>query len=103
LICREEDHEGAADYDFDHPHAIDFDLALQVMQQLIRGEDTHIPTYCFVAHKRTGVMQPVKCSPIVILEGIHGLYDARLRALMDLKIFVLTPDDIRLARRSKYT
>ena len=47
-------------------------------------------------------MEPVKSTPIIIVEGIHGLYDERLRALMDLKIFVLTPDDIRLSRRSKY-
>jgi len=44
-------------------------------------------------------MQPVKSTPIIIFEGIHGLYDSRLRDLMDLKIFVLTPDDIRLSRR----
>ena len=48
-------------------------------------------------------MQPVKSTPIIIFEGIHGLYDSRLRDLMDLKIFVLTPDDIRLSRRSKYS
>ena len=48
-------------------------------------------------------MQPVKSTPIIIFEGIHGLYDSRIRDLMDLKIFVLTPDDIRLSRRSKYS
>ena len=101
MIASEEDHEDAANYDFDHPEAIDFDLAYEVMQQLLRGEDTLIPTYCFIQHKRTGEMKPVKCSPIIVFEGIHGLYDSRLRELMDLKIFVLTPDDIRLSRRSK--
>ena len=30
-----------------------------------------------------------------------ALYEERFRALMDLKIFVLTDDDIRLARRIK--
>jgi len=44
-------------------------------------------------------MQTVKSTPIIIFEGIHGLFDSRLRSLMDLKIFVLTPDDIRLSRR----
>lgn len=34
-----------------------------------------------------------------MFEGIHALYERRFRDLCDLKIFVLTPDDIRLARR----
>ena len=38
-------------------------------------------------------------SPIIIFEGILSLYDVRIRELMDIKIFVLTDDDIRLARR----
>lgn len=44
-------------------------------------------------------MQKVKSAPIVIFEGIHSIYEERFRRIMDLKIFVLTPDDIRLARR----
>lgn len=41
----------------------------------------------------------VKSQPIVIFEGILALYEKRFRDLMDLKIFVMTDDDIRLARR----
>lgn len=44
---------------------------------------------------------PVKTAPIIIFEGIHANLERRFREIMDLKIFVLTPDDIRLARRSK--
>ena len=46
-------------------------------------------------------MEKVHSSPIIIFEGILSLYDARIRELMDIKIFVLTDDDIRLARRCK--
>ena len=60
-----------------------------------------IPTYDFALHQRTNVVKNVKTAPIVIFEGIHSIYEERFRAMMDLKIFVLTPDDIRLARRSK--
>ena len=42
---------------------------------------------------------PVYAAPIVIFEGIHAIVEERFRDLMDLKIFVLTPDDIRLCRR----
>lgn len=34
-----------------------------------------------------------------MFEGIHAFYESRFRNLCDLKIFVLTPDDIRLGRR----
>lgn len=34
-----------------------------------------------------------------MFEGIHAIFEERFRQIMDLKIFVLTPDDIRLARR----
>ena len=37
--------------------------------------------------------------PIFIFEGILALHEKRFRDLMDLKIFVMTDDDIRLARR----
>lgn len=36
---------------------------------------------------------------VVIFEGILSLYDERIRALMDLRVFVDTDDDVRLARR----
>jgi uridine kinase len=39
---------------------------------------------------------------VVIFEGIFGLYDKRILELMDLKIFVDTDDDIRLARRCTF-
>ena len=41
----------------------------------------------------------MKWQPIVIFEGILSLYEKRFRDLMDLKIFVMTDDDVRLARR----
>jgi uridine kinase len=41
----------------------------------------------------------VKSAPIIIFEGLFAIYEERFRKMMDLKIFVLTPDDIRLSRR----
>jgi uridine kinase len=65
----------------------------------LSGHDVQIPTYDFATHKRTDVLQTVKTAPIIVFEGIHGIFEERFRKIMDLKIFVLTPDDIRLARR----
>ena len=36
---------------------------------------------------------------MLIFEGILALYEKRFRDIMDLKIFVLTDDDVRLSRR----
>lgn len=41
----------------------------------------------------------LQAQPILIFEGILALYEKRFRDLMDLKIFVMTDDDIRLSRR----
>ena len=59
-----------------------------------------MPIYDFITHSRkTDEVEHVKCQPLLIFEGIMALYEKRFRNLMDLKIFVLTDDDIRLARR----
>jgi len=46
-------------------------------------------------------MLTVKAQPIIIFEGIMSMYESRFRDLMYLKIFVMTDDDVRLARRFK--
>lgn len=68
----------------------------------MRYEDVDLPIYDFNTHTRKdGVFEHVKCKPLVIFEGILALHDRRFRDLMDMKVFVLTDDDIRLARRIK--
>ena len=36
---------------------------------------------------------------MIILEGIHALYDENIRSLMDIKLFVDTDADLRFIRR----
>jgi uridine kinase len=59
-----------------------------------------MPVYNFTTSKRENYFTIVKPSNLIIFEGILALYDKRVRNLMDMKIFVDTDDDIRLARRS---
>ena len=47
---RNEQHEDAANYNFDHPEALDFDLAYEKLNELIAGHDVEIPTYDFALH-----------------------------------------------------
>lgn len=87
-----------ASYDFDHPNALDFALISESLREIMTGRDIQIPIYDFKTHTRPG-KQTVKYAPIVIFEGILAFYDESIRNLMDLKIFVLTDDDVRLGRR----
>jgi uridine kinase len=50
-------------------------------------------------YSRPGESEILRAQPILIFEGIMSLYEKRFRDLMDLKIFVMTDDDIRLSRR----
>lgn len=46
--------------------------------------------------------KPLYGADVIIFEGILALYNKELRDQMDIKVFVETDDDIRLARRRKY-
>lgn len=48
----QEDHDNAQHYNFDHPNALDFDLAHQVLTDLLSGKDCDIPVYDFSTHAR---------------------------------------------------
>ncbi|MCY3868027.1 MAG: uridine kinase [Gemmatimonadetes bacterium] len=84
---------------FDHPDALETDLLVQHLQALSRGETVSIPTYDFATHIRTGRTFEICPRPIIIVEGILLLVEQILRDVLNLKIFVDTPPDIRLIRR----
>ena len=73
---------------FDEPAAIDHDLLLEHMQHLLAGESIDKPRYSYLTHRRAAETDRLAPAPLVILEGLYALWDARLRALMDLKIYV---------------
>ena len=84
---------------FDHPSMFDWELMKVTLNKLKRGEDVMIPDYNYTTCKRNEHSLLRKWSPLVIFEGIFGLYDKDINDLFDLKVFVHTDDDIRLARR----
>jgi uridine kinase len=57
------------------------------------------PVYSFVEHNRTDERVSVKPSKVIIVDGILIFEHKELRELMDIKVFVDTDADIRLARR----
>lgn len=86
-------------FNFDHPDAFDNDLLVSQIKTLKQREPIEMPQYDFVKHCRIKETITVEPKHLVIVEGLMILHDPRLRELMDLKIYVDTPDDIRFIRR----
>jgi uridine kinase len=91
------DYRNAAN--FDHPDALDNDLLINHLKKLKAGEPVELPIYDFRTHNRLPATTRVEPKAIVIVEGILIFAEPRLLELMDVKVFVDTPDDIRFIRR----
>lgn len=86
-------------FNFDNPAAFDTDLLCEHLLALKAGKAIDVPQYDFVKHRRTEETLHTEPAPLVIVDGLMILYEKRLRELLDLKIFVDTPADIRFIRR----
>ena len=86
---------------YDHPSATDHDLLLGHLEQLLNGLAVERPCYCFVTHSRRSEVELVQSAPIILIEGIFALWDPRLRARMDLKIYVDADPGLRFIRRAR--
>lgn len=86
-------------FNFDRPDAFDTDLLCRHLVELKQGKSIEMPQYDFVTHSRKPETVHVDPAPIVILDGLMVLCDSSIRELLDLKIFVDTPADIRFIRR----
>ena len=60
-----------------------------------------MPQYDFVHHTRKEEFVKVEPSSIIVIDGLMVFYDERVRKLLDLKLYVDTPADIRFIRRLK--
>ncbi|KAK6154502.1 hypothetical protein DH2020_008750 [Rehmannia glutinosa] len=82
------------EYNFDHPDAFNTEQLLCILEKLKHGQAVDIPKYDFKSYKND-----VNPSDVIILEGILIFHDPRVRDSMNMKIFVDTDSDVRLARR----
>ncbi|KAJ7538685.1 hypothetical protein O6H91_11G059400 [Diphasiastrum complanatum] len=96
----QEEMEYVSEYNFDHPDAFDTEQLLECLQKMKQSERIQIPVYDFKKHQRsTERFRQVNAADVIIMEGILVFHDARVRELMNMKIFVDTDADVRLARR----
>ncbi|XP_013404707.1 uridine-cytidine kinase-like 1 [Lingula anatina] len=102
-VLTKEQHEEAArnEYNFDHPDSFDFDLMVQTLRRLKYGKRVDVPIYNFQTHAREKEKKTLYGANVVIFEGIMTFCNKQLLELMDMKIFVDTDSDVRLARRLK--
>ena len=84
---------------YDHPAAFDTDMLVEHIRALKSNVPIEHPVYSFVEHNRTDEQVLVKPSKVIIVDGILIFEHKELRELMDIKVFVDTDADLRLARR----
>lgn len=85
---------------YDDPASKDTAHLVNDIRALKRGQVIEQPVYDFDRHDRDDSRTlRIAPAPVIILEGIHALSVKALRPLIDLSIYVDTPDDLRLARR----
>jgi uridine kinase len=84
---------------FDHPDSIDSDMLVGHVKRLKDGLDVERPVYDFKTHTRSSEISVLHPRPVVMVEGILIFAEPRIRELLDIRVFVDTPDDIRFIRR----
>jgi uridine kinase len=83
---------------YEEPATIDDALLVAQLDQLARGEAVRKPVYSFDTHAPTG-SELIAPARLVVVEGSFTLWWEALRSLLDVKVFVDAPPDLRLIRR----
>lgn len=79
-----------------NPKANNFDLMYEQVKALKNGEEIMKPIY----NHETGMIDPpelIKPSPIVVIEGLHPMYDERVRELLDFSVYLDIDDEVKIA------
>lgn len=84
---------------FDHPDALETELLVRHLDELLAGKTVEMPTYDFKTHTRAAQTIALQPTRVLIVDGILVLADPELRARMDVKVYVDTDPDVRLIRR----
>ena len=84
---------------FDHPDAFDNELMLQHLAELIAGNPIEKPVYDYGGHVRTREVIRIEPRDVILVDGILLLSDARLRTVLNLKVFIDVAESVRFVRR----
>jgi uridine kinase len=84
---------------FDHPDAFDWPLLKDHLKRLKAGDQVAVPVYDFKQSRRSTETILIGPCKTIILEGIFALWDAEIRSLFDVKVYLNVESDIRFIRR----
>ncbi|HUP57687.1 MAG TPA: uridine kinase [Bdellovibrionota bacterium] len=84
---------------FDHPDAFDWPLLREHLKKLRNGEAIDVPIYDYRTNHRTGKFERIGPCDRVLFEGIYTLWDAEIRGVFDVKLFLNVEADVRFIRR----
>lgn len=84
---------------YDHPDSLETDLLIEHLKLLKNGQSVECPVYDYTVHNRSDKTITIRPRKIILIEGILLLADARLRELLDIKIYVEADADERILRR----
>ena len=86
---------------YDHPFAFDHELMKNQLLDLIKNKEIIKPTYDYTIHTRSDKTENIEPRDVIIIEGLFVLEEKDIRDLLDIKVYVDTPYDVRFIRRLK--
>lgn len=88
-------------YNFDLPKTIDSEAFMADAQKLLNHETIYKKEYTFNNAAAIPKILEIKAAPIIIIEGLFILHFKAIAAMLDLKIFIDTEEEVALHRRLK--
>jgi len=84
---------------FDLPEGVDDQQFLKDIENLSRNESFEMQEYMFNQPGVIGGMITIKPAPVIIVEGLFIFHFRAINKILDLKVFMDSKEDIKLARR----
>jgi len=84
---------------YDHPDSLETDLLIKHIIALKAGKSVKRPVYDYIQHTRSAEVVTIEPCQIIMVEGILIFWEAKLRKIFDMKVFVETDSDICFIRR----
>jgi phosphoribulokinase len=78
-----------------NPKENNFDLMFEQMTALKNGETIEKPIYNHV-NGTLDTPETIEPTPIIIIEGLHPMYDERVRDLLDFSLYLDISDEVKL-------
>jgi phosphoribulokinase len=78
-----------------NPKANNFDLMYEQIKALKEGQTINKPIY----NHETGMIDPpelIEPNKVIVIEGLHPLYDERVRGLLDFSVYLDISDEVKI-------